>query len=129
VQDIDDNLPLLTGDKRRIRQILLNLTSNAAKFTDDGTITLSAKNRGDHVQLAVIDSGPGIKLEMQKIIFEPFMQTADGVKHADGTGLGLPITKSLVEAHHGRIWLESESGEGAAFYVALPIQMNHNSNE
>jgi PAS domain S-box-containing protein len=121
VQDIDDNLPLLIGDKRRIRQILLNLASNAAKFTDEGSITLSAKNRGDHIQVAVIDCGPGISAEMQEIIFEPFMQTADGVKHAEGTGLGLPITKSLVTAHNGRIWLESEPGEGAAFYVTLPV--------
>jgi signal transduction histidine kinase len=129
VQDIDDNLPLLTGDKRRIRQIMLNLVSNAAKFTDEGTITLSAKNRGTQVQLAVIDCGPGIVPAMQEVIFEPFMQTADGVKHALGTGLGLPITKSLVTAHNGRIWLESELGEGAAFYVTLPIHMNHNAKE
>ena len=129
VQDIDNDLPLLTGDKRRIRQIVLNLLSNAAKFTDEGTITLSVKNRGDHVQLAVIDCGPGISPEMQEIIFEPFMQTPDGVKHAEGTGLGLPITKSLVEAHGGQLWLESELGEGAAFYVTLPIQMNRNNKE
>jgi signal transduction histidine kinase len=128
VQDFDDNLPLLTGDKRRIRQIMLNLASNAAKFTDEGSITLSAKNRGDHVQLAVIDCGPGIALEMQEIIFEPFLQTPDGVKHAEGTGLGLPITKSLVEAHNGRIWLESTPGEGAAFYVTLPIGLQTPSN-
>lgn len=125
VQDIDDNLPLLTGDRRRIRQIVLNLASNAAKFTDEGSITLSAKNRGDEVQLAVIDCGPGISAEMQEIIFEPFMQTPDGVKHAEGTGLGLPITKSLVAAHNGRIWLESVPGEGAAFYVTLPVHTNH----
>lgn len=129
VQDIDDNLPLLTGDKRRIRQIMLNLVSNAAKFTDEGTITLSAKNRGTQVQLAVIDCGPGIVPAMQEVIFEPFMQTADGVKHALGTGLGLPITKSLVAAHNGRIWLESKPGEGSAFYVTLPIQMNHDAQE
>jgi signal transduction histidine kinase len=121
IQDIDDNLPLITGDKRRIRQIMLNLLSNAAKFTDEGSITLSAKNQGDHLLLAVIDSGPGIAAEMQSLIFEPFMQTADGVRHAQGTGLGLPITRSLVAAHGGQMWLESELGEGAAFYVTLPV--------
>jgi signal transduction histidine kinase len=129
VQNIDDDLPLLTGDKRRIRQIMLNLVSNAAKFTDEGSITLSLKNGGDHVQLAVIDCGPGITPDLQEIIFEPFMQTPDGVKHAEGTGLGLPITKSLVEAHGGRIWLESEPGNGAAFYVTLPLQVKHNGKE
>lgn len=127
IQDIDDHLPLLSGDKRRIRQIMLNLLSNAAKFTHEGSITLSAKNRDDHVQLAVIDCGPGISSEMQSIIFEPFMQTVEGVKHAEGTGLGLPITKSLIEAHNGRIWVESEPGEGAAFYVILPIQTNNHT--
>ncbi len=120
VQDVDDDLPLLTGDKRRVRQILLNLVSNAVKFTDEGTVTLGIKNHEDHILIAVIDNGPGITSDMQTLIFEPFIQTKDGIKHADGTGLGLPITKSLVVAHGGRIWLESVPGEGAAFYVALP---------
>lgn len=121
IQDIDDNLPIIAGDKRRIRQIFLNLMSNAAKFTDEGSITLSAKNRGDHLLFAVIDSGSGIAGEMQPLIFEPFRQTEDGVRHAQGTGLGLPITRSLVAAHGGQMWLESELGEGAAFYVTLPV--------
>jgi signal transduction histidine kinase len=123
VEDIDDNLPLISGDRRRIRQILLNLASNAAKFTDEGTITISAKNQSDHVLFAVIDTGKGILEEMHNVIFEPFIQTVDGIKHAQGTGLGLPITKSLVEAHGGRLWVESEPGDGSAFYVSLPVQI------
>ncbi|MCB0034499.1 MAG: GAF domain-containing protein [Anaerolineales bacterium] len=122
VEDIDDNLPLISGDKRRIRQILLNLASNAAKFTDEGTITISAKNQGDHLLFAVIDTGKGIPEAMLSVIFEPFIQTVDGIKHTQGTGLGLPITKSLVEAHGGRLWVESEPDDGSAFYVSLPIQ-------
>lgn len=121
VQDIDEDLPLISGDRRRIRQILLNLLTNAIKFTQKGTITLSAKNQGDKILLAVTDTGPGISAEMRELIFEPFIQTSEGMKHAEGTGLGLPITKSLVEAHGGRIWLESETGEGSAFYVQLPM--------
>lgn len=121
VQDIDENLPLFSADKRRIRQIILNLMTNAAKFTDEGSITLSVKNQTDHVLLVVADTGPGIPGEMQKIIFEPFSQAEDGLKHAEGTGLGLPITRSLVMAHGGQIWLESQPGDGAAFYVTLPI--------
>jgi len=70
---------------------------------------------------AVIDTGPGISPDDQDIIFEPFRQTEQGIKHAGGTGLGLPITKKLIEAHGGKLWLESEVGQGASFYLTLPI--------
>lgn len=122
VQDVDADLPRLVGDKRRIRQILLNLLSNACKFTDKGTVTLSVKKRQDELLFAVIDTGPGISPNDQDLIFEPFRQTEHGIKHAGGTGLGLPITKKLVEAHGGKLWLESEVGQGSSFYLTLPIQ-------
>jgi signal transduction histidine kinase len=113
----------MKADRRRIRQIMLNLLTNAAKFTDDGSITLSVKNQGDRLLMAVADTGPGIPGELQTIIFEPFLQTEHGLKHAQGTGLGLPITRSLVLAHGGEMWLESEPGEGAAFFVKLPVNV------
>jgi len=119
--DIDADLPRIRGDSRRIRQILLNLISNAAKFTEEGTITLSAKQRSGEALFAVIDTGPGITLDEQKTIFEPFVQTESGIKHSGGTGLGLSISKHLAEAHGGKLWLESQPGDGAAFYVSLPI--------
>jgi signal transduction histidine kinase/HAMP domain-containing protein len=115
-------VPLLTGDKRRIRQILLNLLSNGIKFTEEGTIRLEIKVEEAGVLISVADSGPGIAPEMLATIFEPFIQTADGIKQAEGTGLGLPIAKSLAEAHGGRLWVESEHGRGATFYVYLPYQ-------
>jgi signal transduction histidine kinase len=121
VKDIDPALPSISGDRRRIRQILLNLISNAAKFTEQGTITLSARRRGDEVLFSVTDTGPGISAEQQAIIFQPFIQTEAGVRHGGGTGLGLPISKHLAEAHGGRLWVESEPDRGAAFYVTLPI--------
>ena len=121
VQDIDNNLPLISGDKRRIRQVLLNLLSNAIKFTNEGTVTLSVKLEGTGVMFAVIDTGIGIAPEAQSAIFEPFVQTTDGIKLEQGTGLGLPISRSLVQAHGGELWVESQSGEGAAFYFSLPI--------
>ena len=121
VQDVDTSLPLIVADKRRIRQILLNLLSNAVKFTDSGSITFSVKKIDDNILFAVSDTGPGIASEEIELIFEPFQQTEAGLRHAGGTGLGLPITKRLVEAHLGKIWLESEVGEGATFYVKLPI--------
>jgi signal transduction histidine kinase len=122
ILDIDANLPLMIGDKRRIRQILLNLMSNAAKFTAEGSITLSVKNQQDNVLFAVIDTGPGIVAADQQVIFEPFRQSDLGLMQAGGTGLGLPISKRLAEAHGGKLWVESEVGEGAAFYVLLPVR-------
>lgn len=122
VTDVDEGLPVISGDKRRIRQILLNLISNAAKFTEEGSITLSAKRREGEVLFAVTDTGPGIAKEEQEIIFEPFVQSQTGIKHAGGTGLGLPISKYLAAEHGGRMWLESEPGDGAAFYVTLPVK-------
>jgi signal transduction histidine kinase len=121
VTEIDEDFPPMSCDKRRIRQVLLNLVSNAVKFTEQGTITLSARRRANKVLFTVADTGPGITPEEQTIIFEPFIQTESGIRHAGGTGLGLPISKSLVEAHGGRIWVESTPGVGSKFYVSLPI--------
>jgi signal transduction histidine kinase len=133
VEDIDPALPLVRGDRRRIRQILLNLVSNACKFTEQGSVTLTVKVKPNAQQsdstgeqtheilFTVRDTGPGIDPNEHAVIFEPFRQTEHGIQHANGTGLGLPITKRLVEAHGGRLWLESERGRGATFFVALPI--------
>jgi signal transduction histidine kinase len=121
IEDIDPDLPLLVGDRRRIRQILLNLVSNAIKFTEAGTVTVSVKRRGDELLFGVIDTGPGIAPEDTSLIFEPFVQMPDGIRHAGGTGLGLPISNRLVQAHGGRLWLESTPGHGAAFFFTLPI--------
>lgn len=122
IKDIDDNLPIMVGDKRRIRQILLNLVSNASKFTEVGSITLSAKKLDSEILFTVSDTGFGIAKEDQELIFEPFQQTEAGIQHAGGTGLGLPISKRLVEAHGGKLWLESIVGKGTTFYITLPIR-------
>jgi signal transduction histidine kinase len=117
----EDALPPILCDKRRIQQVLLNLISNAAKFTHDGTITVSAKCQRDQLLFAVIDTGPGIASKDKEIIFQPFQQTETGIKHAGGTGLGLPISRNLIEAHGGELWVESEVGRGAAFIFTLPL--------
>lgn len=122
INDIDPNLPLLVGDRRRIRQILLNLVSNATKFTEEGNITISVKKRTDSLLFAVTDTGIGIAEADFGLIFEPFRQTERGIQHISGTELGLPITKRLVEAHHGKIWIESELDKGSSFYFTLPIR-------
>jgi signal transduction histidine kinase len=118
--EIESNLPLLTCDKRRMRQIFYNLISNAIKFTDEGSITIKARRNGNELLFAVVDTGPGIALEDQDIIFDPFVQTETGIKHAGGTGLGLPISKQLAKAHNGRLWVESKPGEGSSFFLAVP---------
>ena len=120
IRDISPDLPGVVGDKRRIRQILLNLVSNACKFTDEGSITVSAHVKGDVLEMFVKDSGPGIAPEDHDLIFESFRQTRAGLSQGGGTGLGLAIARRLAEAHGGHLWLESVPGAGATFYVTLP---------
>lgn len=122
IVDVDADIPPLRCDKRRMRQVLLNLISNAVKFTEEGSITLSAKKQGDSVLFAVMDTGPGIAPDQHEVIFEPFIQTETGIQHAGGTGLGLPISRRLVEVHGGRMWLESALGAGASFFFAIPLR-------
>jgi signal transduction histidine kinase len=122
IEDIDPELPFIAGDKRRIKQILLNLLSNACKFTSTGSITLSVKHEPESLLFAVMDTGPGITPEDQDVIFEPFRQTQTGLQHSSGTGLGLHISKRLAEAHGGSLWVDSEPGQGAAFFLRLPLQ-------
>jgi signal transduction histidine kinase len=121
IRDIDPHLPMISCDRRRVRQVLLNLISNAVKFTNEGTVTVSVKNQGQAVLFAVIDTGPGIPLEKQNLIFEPFLQAENSERQMQGTGLGLPISRSLVRAHGGELWVDSQHGEGSAFFFTLPV--------
>ena len=124
IQDVDHNLPLTTCDRRRFRQILLNLLSNAIKFTERGSITLSAKKKDNEFVFAVMDTGHGIPQEMQARIFEPFVQGMDDVNRSQGTGLGLPISRSLARAHGGDLWVESKVNEGSTFFFTLPFRQS-----
>jgi len=120
--NVEENLPHIIGDKRRIRQILLNLISNAVKFTPAGTVTITAQQADGAIYLAVSDTGIGIPAAQQEIIFETFRQAKHDLPETPGTGLGLPIAKHFVEAHGGRLWLDSEVGVGSTFHVLLPIR-------
>lgn len=120
IADIDTDLPLITCDRRRLRQIYLNLLGNAAKFTEVGSITFSIKTQTSGVLLAIIDTGPGIASEELDQIFEPFHQAQAGLRHG-GTGLGLAIARELVKAHGGTLTVDSTLGQGTAFYVQLPV--------
>ncbi|MBN1977767.1 MAG: PAS domain-containing protein [Anaerolineae bacterium] len=115
--------PTITGDFQRLQQILVNLTSNAIKFTDEGSVSLCAyKPDLDHWALAVSDTGCGISEEGQKIVFEPFRRGEEVAHKYGGAGLGLSIAKQLVELMGGEIQLESKVGKGSTFTVVLPIR-------
>lgn len=118
--EIGADLPMITADKRRLRQILLNLLSNALKFTEQGAITLVAQATPDQVLFVVHDTGKGIPSSEQEAIFEAFKQTHDGMMRG-GTGLGLPISRRLAEAHGGDLQVESIVGQGSSFYVTIPL--------
>lgn len=121
---IDPNLPQeLYGDDRRIRQIIINLIGNAIKFTKVGNVRLAVTRPDEnHWEIQVTDTGVGIPKEEQALIFEPFRQLNSSVTRDNrGVGLGLSITKQLVELMHGRIVLESEPGKGSTFFILLPI--------
>jgi CheY-like chemotaxis protein/anti-sigma regulatory factor (Ser/Thr protein kinase) len=112
---------VVDADPGRLRQILYNLLSNAIKYTDDGgSIRVSGSRVGSDVWIAVEDSGVGIAPADQARVFEEFRQVGDTTQHQSGTGLGLALTKRLVEAHGGRIDLQSELGSGSTFTVSLP---------
>lgn len=123
VLECADDLPNILGDKQRIRQILVNLVSNACKFTKAGTVTLQVQKADtDHVKFIVIDTGPGIHPDDQERIFELFSQTKVGLRKGGGTGLGLPIARRLAEAHEGTLTVESDVDKGATFTLTLPIK-------
>jgi signal transduction histidine kinase len=110
------------ADERRIRQVIFNLLSNAIKFTPaGGRIEISAHAHDGQVEIAVADTGPGIVPADLEMIFEEFQQTSEG-KEAEGTGLGLPLSRRLVELHGGRLWAESEVGGGSTFRFTLPVE-------
>lgn len=121
IVEIDEDLPHLFGDKRRLRQILLNLVSNAVKYTREGNITIKAFQQDGMIQISVKDTGIGINPDEQDLIFESFHQAQNSLSGELGTGLGLPIAKHFVEAHGGKIWIESEIDVGTTFYVQLPL--------
>jgi signal transduction histidine kinase len=110
------------GDERRVRQVVFNLLSNAVKFTPvGGTVDVAAARFDGEVRVSVSDSGPGIAPEDQARIFEEFQQAAAGKEQTEGTGLGLAVSKRLVELHGGRLWVESEPGKGSRFVFTLPV--------
>jgi len=121
--EVASDLPSLNADEDRLLQVLINLVSNASKFTEMGSVTLRARDIDGDVLFTVSDTGPGIPEADRQAIFDRFRQSVGGTR-AKGTGLGLAICAEIVAAHGGRIWVESELGEGSSFQVRLPISDN-----
>ena len=126
-QNIEPDIPIVRADAMRIRQVMINLLSNAAKFTEEGTITISAaveprQNGQKEVVIKVSDTGAGIAPEDRGKLFQPFSQVdSSPTRKTGGTGLGLSISRRLVELHGGQIDVTSEIGKGSTFYFTLPL--------
>jgi signal transduction histidine kinase/CheY-like chemotaxis protein len=119
---VEPGLPPLWVDPGRIRQVLFNLLSNAARFTEQGSISLSVCRQGEEVVFAVADTGVGIAPESIPRVFQEFQQIDGGTRRLHGgAGLGLAISKRFVELHGGRIWVESQVGQGSTFRFTLPL--------
>ncbi len=119
--DLPQRLPTIQGDPTRLRQIVLNLLSNASKFTEAGEIVLGAEVTPPHLHLWVRDTGYGIPVDRQEHIFEPFFTEGYSNQRPNGIGLGLTITRQLVALHGGSLSLESQPDQGSTFHVYLPL--------
>jgi signal transduction histidine kinase/DNA-binding response OmpR family regulator len=114
-------LPVIDGDRDRLIQVIINLISNAVKFTKTGSITCGARLAGDQLEMSVADTGAGIAPQDRNKIFDQFVQVGDQLtEKPQGTGLGLSISKQIVEHHGGRMWVESELGKGTTMFFSLP---------
>jgi signal transduction histidine kinase/CheY-like chemotaxis protein len=122
--EVPTGLPLVLCDRTRIRQVVINLLSNAGRFTEHGGVWAKVRRQEEDVVISVADTGPGIALEDQQRLFEPFQQLDSSIRRRHGgSGLGLSISKRFVEMHGGKIWLESRVGVGTTIFFSLPLEM------
>ena len=119
---IDTRLGMISGDERKVKQVLLNLLSNALKFTPEGgEIDVTARLHDHLAEVSVADTGIGIAPTDQSTVFEEFRQVGTADKKAEGTGLGLTLSRKFIELHGGKIWVQSEVGRGSTFTFTLPV--------
>jgi|GEM_PF-2534304 len=119
---VPDNLPFVKADEDRLQQILHNLIGNAIKFTESGFVSVDAVREGEYIRVCIQDSGIGISPEKHEEIFESFRQGDASIsRNYGGAGLGLSLSRQLVDLHGGRIWLESTLGNGSQFFFTLPL--------
>jgi len=120
---VDERLGQIRGDERKVKQVLLNLLSNALKFTSEGgRIDVHAVPRDGTVEVSVTDTGVGIAPADQEAVFEEFRQVGTADKKAEGTGLGLALSRRFIELHGGKIWVKSQIGDGSTFTFTLPVR-------
>lgn len=120
--DPDPADPLVLADDRRLKQVLFNLISNAAKYSHAGSVVrVQAGAENGHVRVSITDQGVGIRPEDRDRIFEPFERTDAAMRMADGAGLGLPLSRRLVELQGGEMGVDSKPGEGSTFWFTLPV--------
>ncbi|MEO1299176.1 MAG: ATP-binding protein, partial [Cyanobacteria bacterium J06636_16] len=122
IREIEPNLSTVMGDRDRLIQVVINLLSNAIKFTATGSVTCRVQRQDDEVVISVIDTGVGLAPEDLDQVFEKFKQVGEVMTDKPkGTGLGLPICKQIIEHHGGRIWVDSQLGQGSTFSFTLPM--------
>jgi PAS domain S-box-containing protein len=127
--EVTPDLPPGRGDGRRLTQVLINLVGNAIKFTDAGEVVIKAEANNGSFHLSVRDTGPGISAADQAKLFQEFQQADNAItRKKGGTGLGLAISKRIVEMHRGKIWVESQVGQGSTFSLTLPVIVEHQVN-
>jgi len=120
--EVAPDLPPGHGDGRRLTQVLINLVGNAIKFTDAGEVAIKAETNNGSFYVSVRDTGPGISAADQAKLFQEFQQADNAItRKKGGTGLGLAISKRIIEMHGGRIWVESQPGQGSIFTFSLPV--------
>jgi len=124
--ELAPDLPPGHGDGRRLTQVLINLVGNAIKFTDAGEVAIKAEANNGSFYVSVRDTGPGISAADQSKLFQEFQQADNAItKKKGGTGLGLAISKRIIEMHGGKIWVESQPGQGSTFTFRLPVIVEH----
>jgi signal transduction histidine kinase len=120
--EVAPQLPPGRGDGRRLTQVLINLVGNAIKFTDAGEVAIKAEANNGSFHVSVRDTGPGISAADQAKLFQEFQQADNAItRKKEGTGLGLAISKRIIEMHGGKIWVESQVGQGSTFAFTLPV--------
>src|ERR1700689_4049571 len=122
--EVAPKLPAGHGDGRRLAQVVINLVGNAIKFTDTGEVVIKATATDGSFHLSVCDTGPGISAADQAKLFQDFQQADNAIPRKKGsTGLGLAISKRIIEMHGGKIWVESQLGQGSKFSFMVPVRV------